>query len=325
MTRMGPPSSGSPSPSPSSSSPSSAPAPSERRFERRIDGPRRVKNGLKLASRDASPARNDLAQRWLAAIESHVPEEARQQGLEYAHSGQIVSLQILAGAIEAMVQGTAPKPYRTRIIVPALDDASWQRMIEAMAGEAMHAAKVLAGELPPNLHEVFAAQGFALTPATAQVTSTCTCAAGGACKHVAAAANLLAEQLSDQPLLVFALLGLPAERLLERLRQARTLHTRGVAMAHGETAIPGSQAPAAPLESQIEDFWRGTGDIDAIAWQPPPLAVRHALLRRLGPSPLAGKFPMVGLLASIYDTVTEAAKRQDEEREPPPPPEAPLP
>ena len=29
----------------------------------------------------------------------------------------------------------------------------------------------------------------------------------------------------------------------------------------------------------------------------------HALLRRLGQSPLQGKFPLVGLLASIYDSM----------------------
>jgi hypothetical protein len=27
------------------------------------------------------------------------------------------------------------------------------------------------------------------------------------------------------------------------------------------------------------------------------------LLRRMGPSPMGGKFPMVGLLASIYDSI----------------------
>ncbi len=40
---------------------------------------------------------------------------------------------------------------------------------------------------------------------------------------------------------------------------------------------------------------------------PPPHHVSHALLRRLGPPPLKGKFPLVGLLASIYDSVAEYA------------------
>ncbi len=39
------------------------------------------------------------------------------------------------------------------------------------------------------------------------------------------------------------------------------------------------------------------------------LFAKHALLRRLGSSPLEGRFPITGLLASIYDTVSEQARR----------------
>jgi hypothetical protein len=35
----------------------------------------------------------------------------------------------------------------------------------------------------------------------------------------------------------------------------------------------------------------------------------HALLRRLGQSPLQGKFPLVGLLASIYDSIAEDGRK----------------
>jgi hypothetical protein len=40
--------------------------------------------------------------------------------------------------------------------------------------------------------------------------------------------------------------------------------------------------------------------------------VPHALLRRLGPSPMNGRFPLVGLLASVYDTVAAAARHIQE-------------
>ena len=40
---------------------------------------------------------------------------------------------------------------------------------------------------------------------------------------------------------------------------------------------------------------------------PPAVHAPHALLRRLGPSPLRGRFPLVGLLASVYDTVAQRA------------------
>jgi hypothetical protein len=54
----------------------------------------------------------------------------------------------------------------------------------------------------------------------------------------------------------------------------------------------------------------------------------HALLRRLGSAPLEGRFPLVGLLASIYDSVAVAARRRLTELDDvavavtPPPPDA---
>ena len=289
--------------------PPPSPLPPERRFpERRLEGPRRVKGGLKL-SRDEAVARNALALKWMGLVESHVSPETLHEGLMYAQAGQVISLQVLSGAIESQVQGTAPRPYVVRVTVPVLSEQQWQGVIDAMAREAIHVAKLLGGELPPGVDEVFDSQDASLLPRT--LSSTCRCAAdaAGRCKHVAAVAHLVADRLSDEPLLILSLLGLPAERLLERLRHARTLHTHGVAVAHGEAPILEGQAPAAPLESLLDDFWRGSGEIDTIDWKPPE-TVPHALLRRLGPSPIAGKFPMVGLLASIYDTVADAARRK---------------
>lgn len=302
-----------------------APSPSpQRRFaERRFDGPRRVKHGLKLSSREGPVVRNALAARWMALIEQVIDAERMQQGLEYARSGQVVSLQVLAGEIDSHVQGTAPRPYVSRIGVPALDEARWQAIVEAMAGEAIHVAKLLSGELPPGVDELFTQHEAALVPNAQDVRLTCTCAAmedgaTGGCKHLAAAAHMLADQLSDQPLLIFTLLGLPIARLTEQLRQARTLHTYGVASAHDEAGLGMSSAPAPLLETVLEDFWRGAGDADEIANPSPRQSVKHALLRRLGPSPLQGKFPMVGLLASIYDAVVQAARQRNDAPADPP-------
>lgn len=325
MTRSMPPSPGLPSGAagsgaglPASAAAGATPGVPVKRFaERRFDGPRRVKHGLRLSSKEGPTARSPLALRWMQLIEAHVQPEQAQQGLEYARAGQIVSLQTLAGEIDAHVQGSAPRPYVTRIKVPAFTETQWQTLIEAMAGEAIYVAKLLANELPPGMDELFSQRNAALLPATGVIASSCTCSAGeagnGACKHVAAAAHLFADYLSDRPLLIFTLLGLPAERLIEQLRQARLLHAHGVASAHGEAVIPAAHVAAPPLESLIEDFWRGgvfAGDADDAPIPVPNQPVRHALLRRLGPSPLKGRFPLVGLLASIYDAVSEAARRK---------------
>jgi hypothetical protein len=58
-----------------------------------------------------------------------------------------------------------------------------------------------------------------------------------------------------------------------------------------------------PLEQCIADFWRPTAALEDAESAPTAEHVPHALLRRMGPSPMGGKFPMVGLLASIYDSI----------------------
>jgi hypothetical protein len=79
--------------------------------------------------------------------------------------------------------------------------------------------------------------------------------------------------------------------------------------------IPESQIQPPPLASCIEEFWRAGPELAELEHRPPPQHAPHALLRRLGPSPLNGRFPLAGLLASVYDTVSEAAKRMREEAE----------
>ena len=53
----------------------------------------------------------------------------------------------------------------------------------------------------------------------------------------------------------------------------------------------------------MADFWRPGTALDEPASGDAGEHVPHALLRRMGPSPMGGRFPMVGLLASIYDSV----------------------
>lgn len=158
------------------------------------------------------------------------------------------------------------------------------------------------------------------------------------CKHVCCVMALIAERLSRDPFLIFSLRGMSKEDLLESLRQkralaaARTGKAAGAGGAAGGTPgadrpvpaysprIPGvGDEPAPALELCLPDFWR-TGpqlaDVD-LALEPP--ATSHVLLRRLGSSPFPdGKFPLVGLLATCYDVISEHALRDEQPQQNPP-------
>ncbi|UCD74725.1 MAG: hypothetical protein JSV91_13175 [Phycisphaerales bacterium] len=265
---------------------------------------------MKLRSKDGPQGRTWIARQWLKLLDASFSADVLREGLAYARSGQTVGFEIKPGLIEAQVQGRAAKPYAMALRVQTLSAGQWERLIDVMAAEAVYVARLLANELPPSIQQAFASMGLEIMPRGPEaVVCECQCAAEGLCKHAATVAYLVAEQLDDDPMTSFTLRGIPGEQLLDRLRQARTIHTHGVAAAHADPMIPESRAPVPPLEECIDDFWRLGHRLAELRESHPPPHVHHALLRRLGPSPMNGKFPLVGMLASVYDCVAESAVR----------------
>ncbi|MBT8486692.1 MAG: hypothetical protein HKO59_03370 [Phycisphaerales bacterium] len=274
-------------------------------WERRNEGPRRVRGGQKLRWRDTDPPMTGVAGRIIDLLDASVTPAVRQEGIEYARQGQILVLEMDGGAVRATVQGRRRAPYDTRLHFDVIAPEDWDRIVDAMASEAAYLVSLLADELPDGIDELLETLDLRLVP-PAPLATECDCADAAPCKHAAAAGLLAAERLQADPALMLGLRGMPLERLRVRLRQARALQAHGVASAHVDPMIPESQVDPPALETCLDAFWRpppGAAD------PPPPTKhLSHALLRRLGPSPLTGKFPFVGLLASIYDHVAEHAR-----------------
>jgi uncharacterized Zn finger protein len=260
--------------------------------EPRPEQPRRIRNGIKLRARDGAIPTTPLSDRVLQLIAETFPPDEVEQGHRYARLGQIAAMGFRDGAIVATVQGVAPRPHETIIRVGEYNDERWERIVHAMAAEAIYFAKLLAGELPDSLDGLLRELDLTLLPDRLDPSAiTCTCSMHGPCRHAAALAYLLADQLAYAPLEIFALRGVAPDRLLERIRQARAIQSHGVVAAHVDPLIPESQDEPAPLSECLDDFWRIGGDESKLHDAPPAQHLPHALLRRLGPSPLQGKFP----------------------------------
>ena len=275
---------------------------------RRPDVPRRLRNGIKLRRREGIELLPWPAAPWAELLLAGIPDDVRAEGLDYARAGQAAALQLTPAGIEASVQGRSARPYAVSITTELLSGTDWDRVVSIMAREAVYSAKLLAGEMPPLVEQPFVAIGKDLVPADAvQVRRGCTCELPKPCKHVVCTAALVLERLAGDPLLAFTLRGLDGQRLLERLQEARSIATRGVARAHSTPPAVDSVPEAPPLDRCLANFWRPGRQLDEAPAETEPFAP-HALLRRLGPSPLQGKFPLVGLLASIYDSAAAAGR-----------------
>ena len=242
---------------------------------------------------------------------------AQVLGMEYALSGQLASFSVDEGLVEAQVQGRAFKPYTVRVSLQHLTPEKWSEVVQLMAKEAMFAAKLLVGEMPVDIEEVFQECAVQLLPHTwKDAKAECDCGEKIPCKHIVAVTYLLAERIEVDPLVIFALRGLPGTKLLERLQEARNVHSAGVSQSHQSAQLPSQKAKLPPLESCLNEFWRPGKKLSDFQALPAQEHIPHAVLRRLGASPLGGKFPLVGLLASVQDSlrakVIELRQRIDE-------------
>jgi len=167
------------------------------------------------------------AKKWIEALEILGSNYSNRlpRGRTYARRGAVKDLIITPGEVMAKVQGTRRTPYRVRIGLKALTDKQWQKAIKVLARRAIFAAKLLMGEMPPNIDEVFNSCGLSLFPARAtELKTDCSCPDwANPCKHIAATHYILAEAFDRDPFLLFELRGRTKEKVLEELRAARSL------------------------------------------------------------------------------------------------------
>ena len=130
--------------------------------------PRPVEGGLKARS-----ARGDIGSSWwskrfLAVLESFALGTRLTRGRAYARKGQVISLDVEPGVVRAAVQGSRARPYQVTISFEPLHELIWAKAEIALSEQALPSARLLAGEVPPELEEIFADAGAALFPTQCQ-------------------------------------------------------------------------------------------------------------------------------------------------------------
>jgi uncharacterized Zn finger protein len=167
---------------------------------------------------------------WIEALERMSGGYGNRlpRGKTYARAGRCHDLLMEAGEATARVTGTRASPYRVRISLEELDDATWSRVIVAMSREARFTAELLAGRMPEDIDTAFREAGVSLFPQDERdLTTDCSCPDwANPCKHVAATHYVLGEALDRDPFLLFELRGRTKDQVLEGLRSARTTPRR---------------------------------------------------------------------------------------------------
>jgi uncharacterized Zn finger protein len=195
-----------------------------------FDGPSRplpVEGGLRARSTRGAIGRSWWSGRFIEVLESIIVGGRLERGRNYARRGQVISLDVAAGMVSALVQGSVVQPYRVRVGLVAFPKRAWVKLERALAESAWYSAKLLAGEMPEDIENVFGELGLALFPASSdELAMHCSCPDWQVpCKHIAAVFYLLAESFDEDPFRILAWRGRDREELLAGLHAAREAGT----------------------------------------------------------------------------------------------------
>lgn len=252
--------------------------------------PRPVKDGLQARSRRGAIAQTWWSGRFIDVLESLGVGGRLQRGRTYARKGQVLEMTLDTGAVTARVQGSRARPYRVRVGLTAFDKQQWAHVCQALADDAWYTARLLAGEMPTDIEEVFDSVGLALFPAQARdLSMDCSCPDWSVpCKHLAAVFYLLAESFDEDPFAIMAWRGRPREDLLAAISALRS----------GTEAADAAEDGAPPLGECMDSFFAMQGDITRRA---APTTPPDGLLEQLPALELTvRRRPLLDLLRPAY-------------------------
>ena len=275
--------------------------------------PKEVKDGIKAKSKRGAIGETWWSKRWIDVLESFNMGARLTRGKSYARKGQVVSIDVGKGAVDAKVQGTGSKPYKVTIGLKPISEGDWEKVLDVMASKAIFAAKLLSGEMPTAIEDAFAEAGVSLFPTKKKDLETdCSCPDyANPCKHIAAVYYLLAERFDDDPFLIFKLRGRTKEEIIDSLRRWRAPDVSAEDVMAARAASPVTSGESAkPLDSCLDCFWEAGASLDSFSVKPAPPAVVAAILKRLGDAPyVVGKDNISALLVKAYEVAGRRASQ----------------
>ena len=245
-------------------------------------------------------------ERWLELLDSYRFKKRLERARIYAREGNVLSIEFQEAQVLAKVQGSEPKPYEVSLSLDSFNQEDWDYVIETMSQKAIFSAQLLAGEMPPNIEEVFTANGLSLFPFNlSEIHSRCTCPdKANPCKHIGAVYYQLGDRFSEDPFVLFQLRGRTRSQILDALRQLRSRNVQVTITeeASSSSAKLSSQKPETkeveakelPSEAEekeqsslIQQFWQYDQPLESSLVVIAPAPESKKVLDLLGNIPLA--------------------------------------
>jgi len=180
-----------------------------------------------------------------------------------------------------------------------LGPKDWGKIVGILSKEAIFVAKLLTGEMPKDIEEVFEKASLSLFPESVKdLKTSCSCPDwSNPCKHIAAVYYLLGEEFDRDPFLIFKLRGIEKEELIGMLR---VKEKKGEAEKMvSEILSPREEVEPLPIER--DKFWNGEAITDDFFGEVSIPEVHGAIPKRLGSFPFwRGEENFLYVIEKIY-------------------------
>ncbi|WSV18714.1 SWIM zinc finger family protein [Streptomyces prunicolor] len=177
---------------------------------------------------------------WVTALEEGALDPKRLlRGRSYAEKGHVDAITVTPGLVLGYVQGSRARPYRVQVRLRTLDDADWERFLDAAADRPGDIAALLDKEMPKSLAE----SGVPLLPGPGDLAPQCSCPdSGHPCKHAAALCYQTARLLDADPFVLLLLRGRGERPLLDALSRRNATRAARAAQEQEPAPLPGVRA-----------------------------------------------------------------------------------
>lgn len=233
-------------------------------------------------------------QQWLNALTEIDFANRLPRGKTYANKGAVFNLKIDTNQVSAQVRGTAPRPYKIKLLVPVFTDKEKEWLLDEIQENPAILAQLLNRQLPPELVEFAQKRDIKLFPRTFDdLGMGCSCPDHAIpCKHLAAVVYVIANEIDRNPFLVFQIKGLD---ILEELKNVQADMVNGTMNEVLSFKDIGTDDLPDDEDWRPDDTARSLLDYATI----PPLA--DQLLDLLQPTTTFTKSDFLKSLAKSYD------------------------
>jgi uncharacterized Zn finger protein len=198
---------------------------------------------------------------WIEALE-RIDSNRLARGKSYANTGKVLSLSVQAGRVTAKIKGSFYDSYQVRIELTPFTKPEIVRLQALVAQKSSVSIELGLGILPAALLDLLQKENLILLPSRwKDMKSSCSCPdSSNPCKHLAAVYYVLANEIDQDPFLLFNLKGVETAKLV------------GLSAANSQTL-------AEVRENPLLSKWVAPAALNSIPASPIPAAFNFALPR----------------------------------------------